>query len=135
MADTFAVEGMQVLPTQRTVEEVLARAEALARARGLTVFARIDFSGDAARAGLTMLPAGLVILGSPAAGTPIMNATPTVAIDLPLKLLAWTDAEGRTWIAYNEPDYLRARHRFPAELTNNIAALGSLAATAAAASP
>jgi len=133
MNRTLAVEGMHILPTQNTVDETLSRVQALAKARGLTVFARIDFSGDAARVGLTMPPAGLVILGNPAAGTPLMTATPSVAIDLPLKLLAWTDAEGRTWVAYNEPDYLQARHGFPAELKKNIAALGALAATAAAA--
>jgi uncharacterized protein (DUF302 family) len=135
MIGTIAVEGMRVLPTKRTVDEALSRAEALGRVRGLTVFARIDFNGDAARVGLSMRPTGLVILGNPAAGTPIMNAAPTVAIDLPLKLLAWTDAEGCTWVAYNDPDCLRARHGFPTELTKNLAAFGSLAATVAAADP
>jgi uncharacterized protein (DUF302 family) len=80
-----------------------------------------------------MLPTGLVILGNPKAGTPLMAAAPTVAIDLPLKILAWHDAEGNTWVAYNEPDYLRARHGFPEELVKNIATLGNLAQAAAAA--
>lgn len=135
MAGQIAVEGMRILPTRRTVADALSRVESLARTRGLTVFARIDFSGDAARSGLTMQPAGLVILGSPNAGTPLMIATPTVAIDLPLKILAWEDPDGRAWVAYNEPEYLQARHRFPAELVKNISALGVLAAAAATADP
>jgi uncharacterized protein (DUF302 family) len=126
-----SVEGLRILPTRHSVTEALSRLEALARARGLTVFARIDFSGDATRAGLTMRPTGLVLLGSPKAGTPLMAANPTVAIDLPLKVLAWEDAQGKTWVAYNEPEYLQARHHFPPELAKNIAALGALAASAA----
>jgi uncharacterized protein (DUF302 family) len=131
----IAVEGLRILPTQHTVADILRRVESLARARGLTVFAQIDFSGDAARAGLSMRPTGLVILGSPKAGTPLMVAAPTVAIDLPLKILAWHDAEGHTWVGYNEAEYLQVRHRFPPELLKNIAALGALAAAAAAQDP
>lgn len=133
-ADTV-VDGLKILPTQHTVAEVLSRVQSLARARGLTVFAQIDFSGDAERSGLSMLPSGLVILGNPKAGTPLMVAAPTVAIDLPLKILTWHDAEGRSWVAYNEPEYLQARHGFPAALEKNIAALGALAQAAAATDP
>jgi uncharacterized protein (DUF302 family) len=130
-----AVDGLRILPTQHTVADVLRRVQSLARARGLTVFAQIDFSGDAERSGLALRPTGLVILGNPKSGTPLMAATPTVAIDLPLKILAWLDAEGRTWVAYNEPAYVQARHRFAPELTKNIAALGALAEAAAAQDP
>ena len=125
------VDGLRILPTQHSVPEVLQRIQSLARAKGLTVFAQIDFSGDAERSGLTMRPTGLVILGNPKGGTPLMIAAPTVAIDLPLKILAWQDTEGRHWLAYNEPEYLQARHRYPPELSKNIAALGALAAAAA----
>jgi uncharacterized protein (DUF302 family) len=135
MSPTIAVDGLRILPTQHSVPQVLQRVESLARARGLTVFAQIDFSGDAERSGVALLPTGLVILGNPKAGTPLMAATPTAAIDLPLKILAWQDAEGRRWVAYNEAEYLRARHGFPAELLKNIAALGVLAAAAAAPDP
>ena len=135
MSPDTAVDGLRILPTQHSVAQVLQRVESLARARGLTVFAQIDFSGDAERAGLTLRPTGLVIVGNPKAGTPVMAATPTVAIDMPLKVLAWQDAEGKTWVAYNDAEYLRARHGFPAELKKNISALDALAAAAAAQDP
>lgn len=125
------VPGLRILPTRHSVPDVLSRLETLARGRGLTIFSRIDFSGDAARAGLSLRPMGLVILGNPAAGTPLMVASPTLAIDLPLKVLAWQDAGDKVWVGYNEPSYLQARHHFPAELEKNIAALGALAAKAA----
>jgi uncharacterized protein (DUF302 family) len=125
------VEGLRVLPTKHTVADILQRVVSLSRARGLTVFAQIDFSGDAERSGLSLFPVGLVLFGNPVAGTPLIAAEPTVAIDLPLKILAWHDSEGNTWVAYNEPEYLQARHRFAPELTKNIAAIGALAAAAA----
>jgi uncharacterized protein (DUF302 family) len=135
MSTEGTVQGLRILPTQHGVAAALSRLEALARARGLTVFARIDFSGDATRSGLALRPTGLVILGSPKAGTPLMVANPTVAIDLPLKVLAWEDADGRAWVAYNEAEYLQMRHHFPPELMKNIAALGALATTAAGDDP
>jgi uncharacterized protein (DUF302 family) len=80
-----SIDGLIVIPTERTVADVLARTVSFAQARGATVFAKIDFSADAAKSNLTLRPAGLVILGNPAAGTPVMSAAPTAAIDLPLK--------------------------------------------------
>ena len=91
-----AVAGLRILPTQHAVADVLQRVQSLARARGLTVFAQIDFSGDAERAGLALRPTGLVILGNPKAGTPLIVAAPTAAIDLPLKILAWQDVNGQS---------------------------------------
>jgi uncharacterized protein (DUF302 family) len=132
MSTHAAVAGLRILPTQHAVADVLQRVQSLARSRGLTVFAQIDFSGDAQRSGLTLRPTGLLILGNPKAGTPLIDATPTVAIDLPLKILAWQDAEGHSWVAYNETEYVQVRHGVPPELMKNIAALGALAAAAAA---
>jgi uncharacterized protein (DUF302 family) len=131
MSAETAVEGLRVLSTNHNVAQFLERFDSLARAKGLTVFARIDFSGDAARSDLALRPTGLLIVGSPKAGTPLIVATPTAAIDMPLKVLAWEDAAGRTWVAYNEAEYLQKRHRFSAELVKNIAALGTLVAAAA----
>jgi uncharacterized protein (DUF302 family) len=135
MSPAITVDGLRVLPTQHTVADVLRRVQTLARARGLTVFAQIDFSGDAERSGLELFPTGLVILGNPKGGTPLIAAAPTVAIDLPLKILTWHDAEGHTWVAYDTPEYLQARHGFPAQLIKNIAGLGALAEAAAAPDP
>jgi uncharacterized protein (DUF302 family) len=125
--DLTSIDGLIVLPTQHTVADILTRTVSIAQAKGLTVFAQIDFSGDAARSNLNMRPTGLVILGNPIAGTPLMVATPTAAIDLPLKILAFEDAEGRTWVAYNDPKFLQRRHGFPEALVKNIASIAALA--------
>lgn len=135
MTTEAAVNGLRVLPTQHAVADVLRRIQSLAHARGLTVFAQIDFSGDAQRSGLSLRPTGLIVLGNPKAGTPLIAAAPTSAIDLPLKILTWSDAGGQTWVAYNEPEYVQTRHGFPADLVKNIAALGALAQAAAAQDP
>jgi uncharacterized protein (DUF302 family) len=132
MSITNSIDGLQLLPTERSVADVLASVESIARDKGMMIFARIDFSGDAARAGLMQRPCGMVLLGNPRGGTPLMVATPTVAIDLPLKVLAFEDENGRHWVAYNEAEYLQQRHHFPPELIRNIAALATLAAAAAA---
>jgi uncharacterized protein (DUF302 family) len=108
------------------------RLESLAKKRGLTVFARINFARDAAAAGLTMQPAQLLILGSPAAGTPLMVAAPGTALDLPLKVLVWQDAANRCWVSYNTAEYLQQRHGFPAALMANIAGLEKLVQAAIA---
>jgi uncharacterized protein (DUF302 family) len=135
MSTDMAIEGLRVLPTNHSVVQILERIDALAHAKGLTVFARIDFSGDALRSGQALRPTGLVILGNPKSGTPLMVSNPTVAIDLPLKVLAWEDAQGRTFAAYNEPEYLQKRHGFPLEFVTNIAGLAALVAAAAGNDP
>ncbi len=131
MAEDAAIAGFRAVSAQRTVIDVLARLEALALARGLTLFARIDFSGDASRVGSALRPMQLVILGNPKAGTPLLAAAPTAGIDLPLKVLVWEDADGGTWLGYNDAAYLQRRHQFPAELIKNIDALGALVEAAA----
>jgi uncharacterized protein (DUF302 family) len=131
MSNNAAADGLRILATQHSVPEALRRVRSMALERGLTVFAQIDFSGDAQRSGLSLRPTGLIIVGNPKGGTPLIAASPTSAIDLPLKILAWQDSEGRNWLAYNEPEYLKMRHGIPAELLKNIAGLGALAAAAA----
>jgi len=128
-----SIEGLIVLPTQHTVAESLTKTVAIAQTRGITVFANIDFSGDATRSQLTLRPTGLVILGNPAAGTPVMAAAPTTAIDLPLKILAFEDIQGRRWVAYNDPKYLQRRHGFSEALMKNLAPIGKLAEAVASA--
>ncbi len=109
-----------------SVEETLARIENVLRETGVTLFCVVDHSGEAERAGLRMAPTMLVIFGNPVAGTPVMVAAPSVAIDLPLKALVWQDDGGRVWVSYNNPDYLRSRHGVPDDLARNIGAAGPL---------
>jgi len=124
--------GITVMAASRSVEETMDRLESLAKQRGLTVFARINFARDAAAAGLTLQPTQLLILGSPAAGTPLMVAAPGTALDLPLKVLAWQDVANRCWVSFNTPHYLQQRHGFPADLLANIAGLEKLVQAAIA---
>ncbi len=118
--------GLVHLRSPYSVPETLKRLESALHAKNLTVFARVDHSGEAEKVGLTMRPTQLIIFGSPKAGTPLMVASPTLAIDLPLKALAWEDENGQVWLSYNSPDYLQRRHQIPDELVKNIAGVGAL---------
>ena len=118
-----ADNGLINIPSKYTVRETLDRLESIVKKQGLTVFARIDFSGDAEKAGLHMKPSQLLIFGNPKAGTPLMVASPTIAIDLPLKALAWEDSNGKVWLSYNQPEYLKKRHGLPDELVKNISGI------------
>jgi uncharacterized protein (DUF302 family) len=118
--------GLVHLRSPYSVPETLKRLESLLQAKNLMVFARVDHSGEAEKAGLAMRSTQLIIFGSPKAGTPLMVASPTLAIDLPLKALAWADAEGQVWLSYNSPDYLKQRHQIPDDLVKNIAGAGTL---------
>ena len=122
--------GLIHLSSPRSVPETLARLETIVQAKGLAILARIDHSGDAAKVGLEMHPTKLLIFGNAKSGTPLMIASPTVAIDLPLKALAWEDSEGKVWLSYNSPDYLKERHGLPDSLLQNIAVVQALAAAA-----
>jgi uncharacterized protein (DUF302 family) len=122
--------GIADLPSNHSVDETVERLQNLLRERGLTLFAVVDHSGEAEKVGMRMPPTKLVIFGSPKSGTPLMLAAPSVAIDLPLKVLVSQDNEGKTWISYNTPDYLQQRHGFPAELVPNIAGVSALASAA-----
>jgi uncharacterized protein (DUF302 family) len=123
--------GIFTLATQQTVDQTVERIEALLRAKGVKLFATIDHSGEAERAGLSLRPTKLLIFGNPKAGTPLMVAAPTVALDLPLKILVWEDSGGEVRISYNSAEYLRIRHGLPEDLMPNIAVLADLAAAAA----
>jgi uncharacterized protein (DUF302 family) len=118
--------GIVDVPSPYSVPETLARLESILKEKGLTVFARIDHSGEAEKVGLQMRPAQLLIFGSPKGGTPLMVAAPRLAIDLPLKALVWQDAQDKVWLSYNTPEYLQQRHGFPAELLKNIAGVSAL---------
>lgn len=118
--------GLIHLSSPHSVPETVQRIESILRAKNLTIFARIDHSGEAEKVGLAMRPTQLIIFGSPKSGTPMMIASPTLAIDLPLKALVWQDAEGKVWISYNDPNYLKRRHNIPDELLNNISGVGVL---------
>lgn len=113
-------------PSKYSVAETVDRLEKIAKGKGLTIFARIDHSGEAEKAGLKMRPTQLLILGNPKGGTPLMNAAPSIAIDLPLKALAWQDAEGKVWLGYNSPDFLKHRHNLPDEMVKVLGAMGAL---------
>ncbi len=118
--------GMIHLSSPHSVAETVTALEEAVSRRGIPIAARIDHSGDAARAGLQMPPTVLLIFGNPAAGTPLMLASPTVAIDLPLKALAWQDADGHVWLSYNSPAYLQKRHEIPGPLLKNIAGIAAI---------
>jgi uncharacterized protein (DUF302 family) len=123
--------GVISKPTNRTVEEAVAKAKALLQAKGIKLFVVIDHSGEAEAAGIKMPPTKLLIFGNPKGGTPLMLAAPTAAIDLPLKLLIWEDTQGKRWISYNSPQYLKQRHALPDDLLKNIAVIETLATEAA----
>src|SRR6266850_2425951 len=125
-----ARSGIIDTPSSHSVDETLERLKAILEAKGLTLFALIDHSGEAERAGMKMRPTKLLIFGSAKAGTPLMLATPSIAIDLPLKILIWEDVEGRAHVSCNSPAYLQERHGLPPELLANIAAVATLAAEA-----
>jgi len=122
--------GLINRPSKHSVNESLERLQRTLQAKGVNVFALVDHSGEAEKAGLKMRPTKLVIFGNPKAGTPLMVAAPSIAIDLPLKILIWEDSEGKVWVSYNSPAYLQERHALPRELLPNIAVVEALAAAA-----
>jgi uncharacterized protein (DUF302 family) len=124
-------EGIVTLPSKHSVAETVGKLTAILQSKGVTLFATVDHSGEAQKAGLQMPDTKLLIFGSPKAGTPLMLAAPSIAIDLPLKILVWQDAAGKVWVSYNSPEYLRERHGLPQALLQNIAVVGALASKAA----
>jgi uncharacterized protein (DUF302 family) len=120
--------GIVTRVSHQTVDRTVEKLEALLTSKGVKLFTVIDHSGEAAKAGMQMRPTKLLIFGNPKAGTPLMIASPSIAIDLPLKILVWEDANGKVWVSYNSPAYLQTRHGFPPELVQNIAVVETLAA-------
>ena len=118
--------GMVHLSSPYSVPETIKRLDSILQSRGLIVFARIDHSGEAEKVGMKMRPTQVIIFESPKGGTPVMVASPTLAIDLPLKALVWEDTGGKVWVSYNSAEYLKQRHNIPDELVKNISVIGPL---------
>ncbi len=123
--------GLIDIPSNHSVEETVENLKGILQAKGITLFALVDHSGEAGKAGMQMRPTKLLIFGNPKAGTPVMLAAPSSAIDLPLKILIWEDAQGKVWVTYNSPIYLQERHNLPPELVQNVGAIETLAKKAA----
>jgi uncharacterized protein (DUF302 family) len=122
--------GIIDTPSNHSVDQTVERLKGILQAKGVTLFALVDDSGEAEKVGMKMPPTKLLIFGSPKAGTPLMLAAPSIAIDLPLKILIWEDAHGKVWVTYNSPVYLQERHGLPSDLLQNIAVVEALATKA-----
>jgi uncharacterized protein (DUF302 family) len=118
--------GIVAKPSKYSVAETIDRLEKVVKAKGVTVFARIDHAAEAEKVGMKLRPTQLLILGNPKAGTPVMAAAQSAAIDLPLKALAWEDANGKVWLGYNSAEYLKTRHSIPDDLVKNVGAIAGL---------
>ncbi len=123
--------GIIDTPSRHSVDQTVDRLRGILEAKGVKLFALVDHNGEAEKVGMKMRSTKLLLFGSPKAGTPIMLAAPSSAIDLPLKILIWEDAQEKVWVSYNSPEYLQERHGIPQELLQNIAVAGTLAAKAA----
>jgi uncharacterized protein (DUF302 family) len=130
MAPAVAAKGIIDKPSNHSVEQTVDKLKNILQSKGVTVFALIDHSGEAEKVGMKMPPTKLLIFGSPKAGTPLMLAAPSIAIDLPLKILVREDTQGKVWISYNSSEYLKDRHGLPPDLLQNIAVVETLAAKA-----
>lgn len=123
----FAADpGLVTKPSRYSVTDTVAKIENVLKVKGLVLFAKIDHSGEAEKAGLKMRPTQLLIFGNPKAGTLVMNASPTAAIDLPLKALVAEDENGKVSVTFNNPAYLQARHGIKEELVKNISGVAPL---------
>lgn len=130
-AQTASENGIVTIPSCYSVDETVRRLERALEEKGIKLFALVDHSGEAEQAGMQMPPTKLLLFGSPKGGTPLMLAAPSIAIDLPLKILIWEDKSGSVWVSYNAPGYLESRHALPHELLANIAVIEKLAAAIA----
>ena len=123
-------EGIVKFPSHHSVDETVDKLKAILQSKGVMLFALVDHSGEAEKVGMKMPPTKLLIFGNPKGGTPLMLAAPSVAIDLPLKILVAEDPQGKVWISYNSPEYLKERHGLPENLLPNIAVVETLAKAA-----
>jgi uncharacterized protein (DUF302 family) len=123
-------KGIIDKPSNHSVEQTVKKLKNILHSKGVTLFALVDHSGEAEKVGMNMPSTKLLIFGSPKAGTPLMLAAPSSAIDLPLKILVWEDGQGKVWLSYNSPKYLKERHGLSQELLGNIAVVQTLAAKA-----
>lgn len=126
-----ADRGLINKPSRHSVDQTVERLKNILESKGVKLFALIDHSGEAEKVGMKMPPTKLVIFGNPKAGTPLMLAAPSIAIDLPLKILIWEDAAGKVWLTYNNPEFLRERHGLPPDLMQNVSVVEALASKAA----
>jgi uncharacterized protein (DUF302 family) len=124
-------EGIINIAGRRSVDETVDKLKTILKSKGVTLFALIDHSGEAEKVGMKMPATKLLIFGNPKGGTPLMLASPSAALDLPLKILVAEDSQGKVWISYNSGEYLKERHGFPENLMANIAVVPALAAAAA----
>ena len=122
--------GIISIPSNHSVDETVDKLKNILQSKQITLFALIDHSGEAAKVGLKMPPTKLLIFGNPKGGTPLMLAAPSTALDLPLKILVPEDAQGKVWLSYNSPEYLKKRHGLSTNLLQNIAVVETLAAAA-----
>ena len=123
-------EGIVKIPSHHSVDDTVDRLKTILQSKGVTAFALVDHSGEAEKVGMKMPPTKLLIFGNPKGGTPLMLASPSVAIDLPLKILVAEDSQGKVWISYNSSEYLKERHDLPQDLLPNIAVVETLATAA-----
>jgi uncharacterized protein (DUF302 family) len=130
-AEVDTKNGIVSIVSRHSVDQTVEKLQSLLQAKGVTLFALVDHSGEAAKAGMQMAPTKLLIFGSPRAGTPLMLASPSIAIDLPLKILVWQDNEGKVWLSWNSPEFLARRHELPADLVQALAVVATLAGKAA----
>jgi uncharacterized protein (DUF302 family) len=125
-------KGIIDKPSNHSVDQTVENLKDILQSKGIKLFALVDHSGEAEKVGIKMRPTKLLIFGSPEAGTPLMLAAPSVAIDLPLKILVWQDDQGKVWVSFNSSEYLKERHGLPQDVLQNISVIETLAMKAAA---
>ncbi len=124
--DARTEHGLIVVPSKYSVGQAIGRLQEIVRSKGFQFFALIDHAAEAAKSGLEMRPTQVLIFGNARAGTPVMQAVPAIAIELPLRVLAWEDADKRVWVAYEDPQILQQRYAVPEGLMQNVSGIGAL---------